>query len=104
MAEVSIPKIPKRPESGYANQHPVLPVRSIGERARNGTTKRANAAELFSLEKPSAHMRNCHDCRHRLDVTLWGVWLASGCRLELVLCSACPARMPALTEKAEVKQ
>ena len=29
-------------------------------------------------------------CIHRLDVTLWGCWLATGCRLGLVLCDGCP--------------
>lgn len=40
-------------------------------------------------------MRPDHDlpdlpCLHRLDVTLWGCWLATGCRLGLVLCYGCP--------------
>ena len=25
----------------------------------------------------------CQTCIHRLDVTLWGCWLATGCRVEL---------------------
>ena len=27
----------------------------------------------------------CRTCKHRLDVTLWGCWLATGCRIGLVL-------------------
>ena len=34
---------------------------------------------------------NCRNCRHRLDVTLWGVWLATGCRLGLPMLARCDA-------------
>ena len=27
----------------------------------------------------------CQTCIHRLDVTLWGYWMATGCKLGLVL-------------------
>ena len=39
---------------------------------------------------------SCRDCRHRLDMTLWGVWLASGCGKGLPLrigCNAWSARL-----------
>ena len=31
----------------------------------------------------------CQSCFHRLDVTLWGGWLATGCRLGLVIRCQC---------------
>lgn len=37
---------------------------------------------------------SCRTCIHRLDVTLWGCWLATGCRLGLVLRSACEGWAP----------
>ena len=36
----------------------------------------------------------CRTCIHRLDVTLWGCWLATGCRIGLVLRSACDEWAP----------
>lgn len=37
---------------------------------------------------------NCEHCANRLDVTLWGVWLATGCRIALVLRTGCPSYQP----------
>jgi hypothetical protein len=40
----------------------------------------------------------CRTCIHRLDVTLWGCWLATGCRLGLALrrgCDSCAPTDPA---------
>ena len=31
----------------------------------------------------------CQSCIHRLDVTLWGCWLATGCRMGLVIRRQC---------------
>ena len=31
----------------------------------------------------------CQTCIHRLDVTLWGLWMATGCRLGLVIRYQC---------------
>ncbi len=36
----------------------------------------------------------CKDCFHRLDITLWGLWLATGCRVGLALCGSCPNHQP----------
>lgn len=36
----------------------------------------------------------CRTCKHRLDVTLWGCWLATGCRIGLVLRTACDEWAP----------
>ena len=33
----------------------------------------------------------CSNCRHRLDLTLWGVWLATGCRKWLPMAARCIA-------------
>ncbi|MCW2310577.1 hypothetical protein M2244_000297 [Rhodoferax antarcticus] len=33
----------------------------------------------------------CEHCLHRLDVTLWGLWCATGCRMGLVVCRDCPS-------------
>lgn len=33
--------------------------------------------------------RGCGNCRHRLDVTLWGLWMFTGCTRGLVLCARC---------------
>jgi hypothetical protein len=33
----------------------------------------------------------CESCAYRLDVTLWGLWLATGCRAGLVLRRGCMA-------------
>ncbi len=38
----------------------------------------------------------CQTCIHRLDVTLWGLWLATGCRVGLLLCQGCPHHAEAL--------
>ena len=32
----------------------------------------------------------CQTCIHRLDVTLWGYCVATGCRMGLVVCASCP--------------
>lgn len=37
---------------------------------------------------------NCCTCAHRLNVTLWGLWLATGCRLAHPLRRHCPAFTP----------
>ena len=31
----------------------------------------------------------CQTCANRLDVTLWGCWLASTCRVGVPLCADC---------------
>ena len=31
----------------------------------------------------------CHTCIHRMDVTLWGLWMATGCSVGLVICANC---------------
>ena len=31
----------------------------------------------------------CQTCIHRLDVTLWGLWMATGCRMGLVIRCQC---------------
>ena len=36
----------------------------------------------------------CRTCKHRLDVTLWGCWLATGCRIVRVLRTACDEWAP----------
>lgn len=36
------------------------------------------------------HYCGCGNCRHRLDVTLWGIWLVTGCKLGRRLCAGCP--------------
>ena len=68
MAKVRIPEIPKRPETGYSHQQPVLPVRSIGERARNGTTKRAVDADLFGLEQSDKRTNDRPEAAALLEV------------------------------------
>ena len=40
---------------------------------------------------PEVRPMTCQTCIHRLDVTLWGLWLATGCRMGLVLRRGCPA-------------
>jgi hypothetical protein len=37
---------------------------------------------------------SCERCAHRLDVSLWGVWLATGCRIAQVLRAGCPSYQP----------
>ena len=39
--------------------------------------------------KPQGDGMTCQSCIHRLDVTLWGCWLATGCRMGLVICANC---------------
>ena len=49
----------------------------------------------------------CQTCQtyiHRLDVTLWGCWLASGCRVGLVVRGRCDKHQsppPVLTVKEQ---
>lgn len=31
----------------------------------------------------------CQTCIHRLDVTLWGLWLATGCRRGFIVRGCC---------------
>ena len=47
--------------------------------------------DLFILERlsPAGGAVTCQSCIHRLDVTLWGYWLATGCRLGLVIRCRC---------------
>jgi hypothetical protein len=56
--------------------------------------------DLFGLEQQSWRSNDrheaaaitgmtCQSCIHRLDVTLWGCWLASGCRVGLVTGCRC---------------
>ncbi len=44
---------------------------------------------IGSLPAPILLM-TCQTYIHRLDVTLWGLWLATGCRLGQTLCQGCP--------------
>lgn len=46
----------------------------------------------------------CQTCIHRLDVTLWGLWVATGCRVGLVLCRRCNEWVPIQLDKAGDKQ
>lgn len=39
--------------------------------------------------RPQGDGMTCQTCIHRLDVTLWGCWLASGCRMGLVVRGRC---------------
>jgi hypothetical protein len=56
--------------------------------------------DLFGLEQQAPRKndrheaaaitgRTCQTCIHRLDVTLWGCWLATGCRVGLVIRCQC---------------
>jgi hypothetical protein len=46
----------------------------------------------------------CQTCIHRLDVTLWGYWLATGCRVGLVICHGCPQHFDNLKYQEGNKQ
>lgn len=43
-------------------------------------------------------MTTCRTCINRLDVTLWGLWMATGCRAGLVLRCGCDMWTPILFE------
>jgi hypothetical protein len=56
--------------------------------------------DLFGLEQQSWRWNDrheaaaitgmtCQTCIQRLDVTLWGCWLATGCRVGLVIRCQC---------------
>ena len=56
--------------------------------------------DLFGLEQQTPRKNDCREaaaitgmtcqtCLRRLDVTLWGCWLATGCRVGLVICANC---------------
>ncbi|MHB1199168.1 MAG: hypothetical protein ACYCZ6_06335 [Polaromonas sp.] len=45
----------------------------------------------------------CRTCIHRLDVTRWGLWLATGCRLGLVPCHGYPQHFDNLKESNDEK-
>lgn len=36
----------------------------------------------------------CQTCIHRLDVTLWGLWMATGCRVGLTIRACCADHQP----------
>ncbi len=38
---------------------------------------------------PEVRPMTCQSCVNRLDVTLWGLWLATGCRMGLVIRANC---------------
>ena len=46
---------------------------------------------VWDALQPEVRPMTCQTCTHRLDVTLWGLWLATGCRVGLVLRRGCPA-------------
>ena len=46
----------------------------------------------------------CQTCIHRLDVTLWGYWLATGCRMGLALHCDCDKWTPIQLDKAKEMQ
>ncbi len=46
----------------------------------------------------------CQTCIHRLDVTLWGLWMATGCRVGLVLRYDCERWIPIRLDKAKEVQ
>ena len=46
----------------------------------------------------------CQTCIHRLDVTLWGLWLATGCRVGLVLRDGCLQHLDNLKYQEGIKQ
>ena len=54
--------------------------------------------------RPQGDGMTCQSCIHRLDVTLWGCWQASGCRLGLVVRGRCDKHQsppPVLTMKEQ---
>ena len=46
-------------------------------------------AKSFAAETAAITGMNCQTCIHRLDVTLWGCWLATGCRVGVVVHGRC---------------
>lgn len=57
--------------------------------------KSNNAIENLEVITNSEHAKHhakkvtCQSCLHRLDVTLWGCWLATGCRLGFAIRCRC---------------
>lgn len=49
--------------------------------------------DLFGLEQQP------QTCIHSLDVTLWGLWMATGCRVGLAIRACCVGHQ--LTERKE---
>ena len=54
------------------------------------TNKRSNDRTQAAASKGTT----CQNCIHRVDVTLWGCWLVTGCQLKLVMCQGCTRRTP----------